>query len=151
MTDFLIVLFVLLVGIPAVSKLLIVLWMSYFRGNLSESYSQLSSSEAINGILAKYSDNVRVGFYDEDCVAKITDSSLVSSAYDRLLISSILSRTEGFRRQPTEISAEWRMHNVCYRLGIKKSSARDVDIDYVEDPRKIVRVATKILRIIGWS
>lgn len=33
-------------------------------------------------------------------------------------------------RTDSSIKAEWWLHNVCYRLGILRSSAKDIDINY---------------------
>lgn len=49
------------------------------------------------------------------------------------------------------MSAEWLGHNICYFFHIKRDSTKDVDIDYVRDPRFVVRAGAKALEMLGWD
>ncbi len=61
----------------------------------------------------------------------------VQSRYERLLICTIIARTENLtNRSPANLSAEWFGHNVAYLFNKTRfSNCADVDLDSVADNR----------------
>lgn len=110
--------------------------------NLKERYTKEEAKQVIDGLLSKYGDTVRIAFRETD--AEIVDSYLVDSMDDRHLVCEIIARTGVTKRTYEDLSAEWRFHNVSYKAGIKKDSAKDVSLDYGKDPRAAVRIATDV-------
>ena len=47
-------------------------------------------------------------------------------------------------RDIKSLESEWYIHNVCYNLGIKKDSSKDVDLEYIEDNRWYVNFAVDV-------
>ena len=106
---------------------------------------RLSPEEAkrqIDEILQRYGESCAIEFRETD--AEIIDSYLVTSKLDRHLICEIISRTGLTGRSYEDLSAEWEFHNAAYNANIERGSAKDVSLDYGDDPRRIVRWATKI-------
>lgn len=110
--------------------------------DLKDHYTIDEARDAINKLLAGYGDTVRITFRKTD--AEITDSFLVRDTATRHTVCEIIARAGVTGRTYEDLSAEWQVHNVSYRLGYKPDSARDVSLDYAEDPRRSVRLATKI-------
>ena len=48
------------------------------------------------------------------------------------------------KRSIRMLESEWYIHNVCYTLGIERSSTKDADLDFVSDARWFVNFATDI-------
>ncbi len=108
--------------------------------------ARLSTRKAkrqIDEILKRYGSTCEIEFRETD--AEIRDSYLVTSKLDRHLICEIISRTGLTGRSYEDLSAEWEFHNAAYKANIERGSAKDVSLDYGQDPRRIVRWATKIL------
>lgn len=103
-----------------------------------------------NNTLSKYStgDQEVETIFERDSV-KITNSYLVTSKYDRQMISEYIRRTDKTERQASNLSAEWLGHNICYDLGLFRSSTQSVDLDYSKDHRINIVIATKILEVWG--
>ena len=110
---------------------------------LEESYTKEQAVEEIGKVVGV--ENISI---DENG-AQIKYSKDIESRYDRLYVSTILSRTEGFDRSATNISAEWAGHNFVYFF-THGDDVRDVDIEFQKDGRWGVRAATKALQILGW-
>ncbi len=110
--------------------------------DLKEHYTAEEAKEAIDRILSPYGDTVRITFREKD--AEIIDSYLVKDQNTRHTVCEIMARTGLTKRTYEDLSAEWQVHNVSYRVGYKPDHAKDVSLDYTEDPRKAVRLATKI-------
>lgn len=114
-------------------------------------YSWGGARHVINRLLRKCGSAahpVRIEFFEDG--AKIRNSYLVSSRVRRMKVCAILARTEGFTaRTAGNYSAEWVLHNICYRLRFKRSSAVDVDLDVRRDRRASVRVVVKVFDILG--
>ena len=94
--------------------------------------------------------------YDGACVVtfgarrvNITNSYLVRGRAERLAICAILASCERTVRTANNLSAEWVLHNAAYRLHVLRRAARDVDLDYDQDPRALVRLCTKLLERMG--
>lgn len=100
------------------------------------------AKKQIDVILQRYGTGCTIEFRKTD--AEITDSYLVNSKLDRHLICELISRTGLTNRTYEDLSAEWEFHNAAYKSNIERSSAKDVSLDYGQDPRRIVRWATKI-------
>lgn len=115
--------------------------------DLKESYTLEEAKAAIDGMLAKYGDTVRITFRKKD--AEIIDSYLVKDMDVRHTVCEIIARTGVTKRTYEDLSAEWQVHNVSYHVGYKPDHAKDVALDYAEDPRKSVRMATKIFDKLG--
>ena len=96
----------------------------------------------IDRILAKYSETCRIEFRQTD--AEITDSYLVKSREDRYRICELIRRTGVTERSCENLAAEWQVHTVAYQAGVGKSHAKDVSLDYTEDPRTSVKIATSL-------
>lgn len=81
---------------------------------------------------------------------EIVDSYLVTNRKDRLVICEIIARSGATKRSAANLSAEWVVHNLSYRLHILRWAAKDVALDYVRDERFPVRWATWIFEFLGW-
>lgn len=110
--------------------------------HLKEHYSLAEAKEVIDRMLEPYGETCRITFRNSD--AEIIDSYLVDDIDVRRTVCEIIARTGITKRSYEDLSAEWRVHNVSYRAGIKRSSAKDVSLDYAGDPRKSVRAASKL-------
>lgn len=111
---------------------------------LKEKYTLEEAKEEIDSMLRKYGETCRIDFRKKD--AEIADSYLVRSMADRRRICAVIARTGITGRNKNELSAEWRVHNVSYRVGFMKSHSKDVSLDYERDPRGAVRLATWIFK-----
>lgn len=109
---------------------------------LKELYTVEEAKEKINEILRKYGKTVCISFREKE--AEIIDSYLVKDAAIRRIVCEIIARTGLTNRSCDDLSAEWQVHNVSFRVGYKKDHAKDVSLDYDEDPRKSVRGMTKV-------
>lgn len=110
--------------------------------NLQETYTQEEAKAAIDSILEKYGETVRISFRKKD--AEIVDSYLVNSQDDRHTICEIIHRTGVTQRDYEDLSAEWMVHNAAYKAHVGRQHAKDVSLDYDKDPRRMVRAATGI-------
>lgn len=75
---------------------------------------------------------VEVEFYDTNI--KIIDSYKIRNNTEKKLILLLISSHEEFKkgthkRSLSSYLREWKGHNVLYRLGIKRSHTKDVDLD----------------------
>ena len=104
--------------------------------------STKKAKRQIDEILKRYGSSCEIEFRETD--AEIKDSYLVTSKLDRHLICEIISRTGLTGRSYEDLSAEWEFHNAAYSVNLERGSAKDVSLDYGQDPRRIVRWATKI-------
>lgn len=116
-----------------------------FEG-LKEHYSLEEAGEAIDGLLARYGESCRISFRGTD--AEIIDSYLVDDVRVRHTVCEIIARTGVTKRTYEDLSAEWQLHNLSYRAGIRRESAKDVSLDYDRDPRAAVRLATGIFDML---
>ena len=118
--------------------------------NLKDTYSRDDAVETINDYFEKkgYEDTELTVTIDEDNEVnyKIEDSYAVNNRYDRLYVSTILSRTEGVDREASNISAEWSGHNAFSFT----EAGRDFDMGQQADQRWWVRGGSKVLEIFGW-
>jgi len=115
---------------------------------VQSSYTPAEATAEINGILGNYSETSYVSFGSEG--VHLEDSYMVDSRYDRQKVSTIIRNTGLTERSVINIAAEWKFHNVAYDLNIKKESAEDADIDYVEDPRWYVNAITGLFEVFRW-
>lgn len=111
---------------------------------LKERYAPEEAKELIDGMLSRFRQTCKIDFRKKD--AEIVDSYLVKDINVRRIICEIIARTGMTKRSHEELSAEWRVHNVSYRLGFMKRHSKDVSLDYSGDPRGVVRLANKIFR-----
>lgn len=110
--------------------------------NLKEHYTVEEATSLINQVLSKYGESVKINFRKKD--AEITDSFLVTNEEDRHFVCKIITRTGVTNRTFENLSAEWQVHNVSYCVGFMKEKSKDVSLDYADDPRKAVKIATEI-------
>ena len=122
---------------------------SKIDSEICETYTEDEAVAAINTILSKYSDDSYIEF--NDGAAKIYNSHTVTSRYDRQMICAIITRTDKTDREYDSLSAEWFLHNMVYEMHIMEESTRDADLDFVEDSRPHVRLATLIFEMLGWD
>ena len=112
---------------------------------MSHRYTVPQAKAAIEKALRPYK-RCRVCFCD-DC-AVIYNSADVRSAAVRMRVCRILAQTERcFSRSAENMSSEWLMHNLAYRLHVQRGSARHVNIDYHRDRRPAVRICTGLLQL----
>ena len=109
---------------------------------LEDFYTQDEAAALINRILEPWSPLCRLSFTEGGF--KISYSYMVKSWHDRHLICAILANTGATARSCESLEAEWRFHNIAYDMHIRRRSARDVDLDYERDPRRIVRAVTAL-------
>ncbi len=107
---------------------------------LRQSYTTEEAKTAIDALLEPFGENCRVTFRRTD--AEITDSYLVDSQTIRYLVCEIIRRTGLTERSYENLAAEWMVHNASYDMGVFREDARDVSLDYAEDPRPVVKLAT---------
>lgn len=100
----------------------------------------------IGEILRTYGDDCAVT--QEPGRVKLANSYRVRSRRERLRICSILADSDLTERSAKNLSAEWRFHNVAYDLHVHRASAKDADLDYVQDERRIIRVVTKLFEVL---
>lgn len=85
---------------------------------------------------------------DADGTFEIVNSYKVKSRYSRQYICEILSRTTLTDREYDNMSAEWVGHNL---LAGFYSGAKDVNLEYDEDPRWWIVFGSKFLEVLGWD
>ena len=69
---------------------------------------------------------------------QIIDSYLVSKKFFQRALENIKKEEEGAGEKPSQVwqrkmkslRKEWATHNLCYALHIKRSSTKDVDLNY---------------------
>ena len=110
--------------------------------HLKPRYSTAEAKVRIDALLEPYGENCRVVFYKT--YAEITDSYKVRSQKLRHLICELIRRTGLTERSYEELAAEWMVHNAAYDAGVFRGHAKDVALDYTEDPRTSVKLATKL-------
>ena len=110
-------------------------------------------SERSDAALREICEILRV--YGDDCTVtqepgrvKLANSYRVHSRKERLRICCILADSDLTERSAKNLSAEWRFHNVAYDLHVHRTSAKDADLDYVQDERKIIRIGTKLFEVL---
>lgn len=104
-------------------------------------------SMAIRGVLDRYCRESEIHFFENGI--EITYSYMVTKTIDRLAITNIIYNAGLTKRTPKNLAAEWRVHNLAYKLHIAKRHARDVMLDYKGDTRLSVKMATKIFELFG--
>ena len=100
----------------------------------------------INKILCKYAPECTAEIFDD--ALKIRASWKVRKRTDRLSVCSLLVASGLTKRTAKNLSAEWFLHNAAYRLHVRKSSSKDVDLDYTRDRHWPVRFCTKVLELL---
>lgn len=100
----------------------------------------------IGKVTGKYAGDFPVNIYSKGI--EIVDSYKISGLQDRLEISRIIHDAHLTHRTPENLAAEWRVHNVAYKLHVGRHHAKDVMLDYSGDVRKSVRVATKLFELL---
>jgi len=113
---------------------------------LKAHYTVAEATAVINDMLANYGDTVRITFRETD--AEIVDSYLVDDVSVRHTVCEIIARTGVTKRSYEDLSAEWRVHNVSFDAGVMTDHAKDVSLDYDRDPRRPVRLATKVFDLL---
>lgn len=119
--------------------------LDYVQQHTAPHYTPEQAEEEINSMLINYGPECKVQFYDD--AAKIKNSYLVHSELVRHRVCAVIANTGLTARSFENMSAEWLLHNICYHLHIRRSSAVDADLDYTRDRRFIVRLLTKIMDI----
>lgn len=114
--------------------------------HLKAHYTVEEAKETIDKILLKYDPRCVIAFRRTD--AEIIDSFKVDSMDDRHVICEIIARTGVTKRDYEDLSAEWEFHNAAWAAHVKRSSAKDVSLDYGADPRWVVRFATKVFDVL---
>ena len=110
--------------------------------HLKPRYTVAEAKVRIDALLEPYGENCRVVFYET--YAEILDSYKVSSQKVRHLVCELIRRTGLTERSYENLAAEWMVHNAAYDAGVFRGHARDVALDYTEDPRTSVKLATKL-------
>ena len=111
---------------------------------LKKQYSLEEAKAAIDEILKKYGDTVRITFYET--YAEIVDSYLVEDVNVHHVVCEIIVRTGVTKRSYHDLAAEWKVHNASYQAGFMRDHAKDVALDYKEDPHLGVQLATKVFQ-----
>ncbi len=119
--------------------------LDYVRKHTAPYYTQAEAEKEINSMLMNYGPECKIQFYND--AAKIKNSYLVRSELIRHMVCAVIANTGLTARSFENLSAEWLLHNICYHLHIKRSSAVDADLDYTRDRRFAVRILTKIMDI----
>jgi hypothetical protein len=116
-------------------------------------FNQDTAKRLINEIFANegYTE-VMINFTSAG--AHIVNSFMVELEEIRLRICRILEHTEGFLRTAESLSAEWKLHNDLYYslfalVPRVKSSAKDADLDYINDGRWYINDATSLYDYFG--
>ena len=83
---------------------------------------------------------------------KVKDSHLYDDKdeiFEILLFirSYTTERDINLQRTNTSLYGEYRLHAILYQCGYKETSTKDLDLEYVSDPRWYVNVCSAI---IGW-
>ncbi len=122
-------------------------------GSLTVFFNQDTAKRLINEIFANegYTE-VMINFTSAG--AHIVNSFMVELEEIRLRICRILEHTEGFLRTAESLSAEWKLHNDLYYslfalVPRVKSSAKDADLDYINDGRWYINDATSLYDYFG--
>ena len=102
--------------------------------------------QAMLAILRPHGESCAVQF-EPDRVTLI-DSYRVRSRADRMKLCRLLAESDLTERSAESLCAEWRMHNAAYALHIRRSSAKDADLDYQQDSRRLVRAVTGIFEFL---
>ena len=100
----------------------------------------------INALLAPCGEDCTVQFSERELT--LFHSYRVRSRALRLRICALIAASGLTARSATSLSAEWRFHNVAYALHIRRESARHADLDYGQDSRRLVRLATRLFEIL---
>jgi len=114
--------------------------------SLAQHYTPQQAKEAIDRLLAPYGDTVRITFRDTD--AEIIDSWKVDSQTVRHQVCQIIARTGLTERTYENLAAEWMVHTASYKAGVYTAHAKDVSLDYGQDPRIAVKAATRLFDIL---
>ena len=115
------------------------------ENEIEDSYTKEKAIAEIETIASKYGDDIDITF--EDAAVKIKNSYKINSRYDRQKICMIITRSGVTDREYDNLSAEWFGHNVLSFI----PNAKDVDLDYVKDPRNEVRFITNFLEMLGFE
>ena len=119
--------------------------LDYVQHHTAPHYTLKEAEEEINSMLINYGPECKVEFYND--AVKIKNSYLVRSELIRHRVCAVIAHTDLTARSFENMSAEWLLHNICYKLHIRRSSAVDADLDYTRDRRFIVRILTEIMDI----
>lgn len=124
----------------------------FIRTEIQLGYAGKSfSSEDKETIVLSDGKEARIRF--DDASAKVMDSFRFDSQERFEICSYILKSLDGTPRQTNRsiqsMEAELSLHAYAYRLGIEKGKSKDADLDYSEDPRWYVRMATSLFEVAG--
>lgn len=101
----------------------------------------------INNIIRKHHSACDVRIYDNGI--EIVGSQYIKSAAVRMKVVDIIHNSGMSARSAKNLAAEWRVHNVAYDLCISRKHSKDALLDFVQDSRPYVRIATKIFEKLG--
>ena len=99
----------------------------------------------IDEMLAPFGQDCSVCFGKKEIT--LYHSYQVRSRKARLNICRRIVDTGVTARTPESLSAEWLFHNLAYDLHFMRASARHADLDYTQDTRRAVRLATRFLEL----
>lgn len=116
---------------------------------LKDKYTIPEAVEEINRRLVPFGPTCKIKFRKTD--AEITDSYLVTAVDVRHIICEIIRRTGITKRSFENLSAEWEVHNAAWKMNVGKSHAKDVSLDYDDDPRFAVRAATAVFDALDFE
>ena len=115
--------------------------------HLKEHFTPAEAKVRIDAMLEPYGENCKIEFRKKD--AEIIDSYLVNSKTVRHLVCELIHRTGLTERSYENLAAEWMVHNAAYEAGVGKAHAGDVSLDYDEDPRLSVKLATEVFDLLN--
>ena len=116
-----------------------------------DSYTEDEADAAIEAITGANT----VKFKDDN--VEIRDSDKITSRYQRIYISTIISRTVRengelyTNRSVYSLSAEWVGHNIMNIFNGGTDQTKNVNLDYIfSNNAKLTKVGTVILMLLGW-
>lgn len=114
--------------------------------HLKDRYTPAEAKARIDALLEPYGESCKIEFRRKD--AEIIDSYRVKSKAIRHLVCEIIRRTGLTGRSYENMAAEWMVHTASYEAGVSKAHAKDVSLDYEEDPRLSVKWATRVFDLL---
>lgn len=115
--------------------------------HLKEHYTPAEAKARIDAILEPFGESCKIEFRQWD--AEIIDSYRVKSKAIRHLVCEIIRRTGLTERSYENMAAEWMVHTASYEAGVSAAHAKDVSLDYDEDPRPSVKWATRVFDLLN--
>lgn len=83
----------------------------------------------------------------------VYDSYFAENRWERLAvivaIRDYLSEQGLLMRSASSMEGEWLLHNIAYKMGERKH-AKDLDLEYAQDSRWYIAVASKIIGVTGF-